>query len=192
MGGTTLWRRSTVLRVATLLLALAFALPLSASSATRSLTAGQAVQIRGSDIVCAYAGLAHHYGIACALNSVSTAWTFRLEENVLAAIHVVSGSPKPARPFAEPRTLSEPSGPDVASASIVGQVKVGQTFAAHGTDLVCKASRIGGGPGVTCAKERGGRPIVGSYAGVLTARTMRIERVTARGAWAVVFSRPSK
>jgi hypothetical protein len=155
------------------------------------LTPGQAVQISGSDIVCAYAGLAHHYGIACALNSVSTAWTFRLEENSLVAIHVVNGSPQPGRPFREPRTRPEPGPTDVTSASIVGQLKAGHSVTAHGTDLACKASRIGGGPAVTCAKERGGRPIVGSYAGVLTAKTMRIERVTAHGAWKVVLSRPS-
>src|ERR1051326_4197109 len=163
----------------------------SAAAATRSLTPGQAVELSGSDIVCAYAGLAHHYGIACALNSVSTAWTFRLEENVLAAIHVVGGSPRPARPFAEPRTRPEPGPSDVTGASIIAQVKVGQRFSARGSDLVCKASRIGGSAAVTCAKERAGRAIAGSYAGVVTKRTMRIERVTAHGAWKIMLARPS-
>jgi hypothetical protein len=179
----------TVTRIALCLLAASLSLP--ASAAGRSLTPGQAVQISGTDMVCAYAGLAHHYGLACALNSVSTAWTFRLEENALNAIHVVNGVPKPAHPFSEPRTRTEPGPSDVTSASIVGQLKVGQSVVARGTDLVCTASHTSGGPAVTCAKERSGRAIVGSYAGVLTAKTMRIERVTAHGAWKVVLSRPS-
>jgi hypothetical protein len=180
-----------VIRLASVAAAVGLAMPLPAAAATRGLTPGQAVQISGSDMVCAYAGLAHHYGLACALNSVSTAWTFRLEENALNAIHVVNGVPKPAHPFPEPRTRAEPGPSDVTSASIVGQLEAGQSVTAHGTDLVCKASRLGSGPAVTCSKERGGRAIVGSYAGVLTAKTMRIERVTARGAWRVVLAKPS-
>lgn len=164
---------------------------LPAAASTVSLAPGQAVQVSGTDIVCAYAGLSHHYGIACALNSVSTAWTFRIEENVLQAIHVVGGSPQPARPFPEPRTRAEPGPTDVSSASIVGQVKVGQRFGASGTDLACKVSRLGGAA-VTCAKEQRGHPIVGSYAGVLTPAKMRVERVTAHGGWTVVLSKPSR
>lgn len=149
--------------------------------------------ISGTNVVCLFGGLTHHNGFGCALNDKATAWVFRLEENMLVATHVLNGSPQPttARVYAEPHTRPGAGSSDVTSGLVVGAAAAGQQFTARGTDLVCSVSRLGGSSAVTCGKDRGGRPVVGSYVGVMTQKTMRIERVGAHAPWHVVLSRPT-
>ncbi len=170
---------------------IALLLAAPAAAAPTPLTPGQAMAVSGTDIVCLFGGLAHHQGLGCALNGKLTTWVFRLEENMLVATRVVNGSAQPAlaRVFHEPYTRAAVGSSDVTSGTVAGTADVGQHFTARGTDLVCTVSRIGGSPAVTCAKTRGGRAIAGSYAGVLTPKTMRIERVMAHGSWKVVLTK---
>lgn len=171
--------------------ALALLLVPAAGAAPQALTPGQAMAVSGTDMVCLFGGLAHHQGFGCALNSKANTWVFRLEETMLVATRVVNGAAQPAqaRVFHEPHTRAGVGSSDVTSGTVAGAADVGQRFTAQGTDLVCSVSRAGGSRAVICVKERGGHAIVGSYAGVLTPKSMRVERVTPHGDWKLVLTR---
>ena len=158
----------------------ATAAALGAGAKPLTLGLGQGVAVSGTDIVCAFGGPANQVGLAClsAHATTNAAYSFRIDENELAAFRSSSGRTTRVARWKEPAShISQPRSAAVSDFKITAHVPVGAGFRAAGTDLACTVYAFKGRTNVACFKlDPSGAPLNGSYAAALDAHGLQVSR----------------
>jgi len=158
----------------------ATAAALGAGAKPLTLGLGQGVAVSGTDIVCAFGGPANQVGLAClsAHPKANAAFSFRVDENELAAFRSTSGRTTRVGRWKEPASrISQPRSAAVSDFNLIAHVPVGARFRASGTDLGCTVYAFKGRTEVACFKlDSSGLPLNGSYAAALDARGLQVSR----------------
>lgn len=158
----------------------ASAAALGAGARPLTLGLGQGVAVSGTDIVCAFGGPANKVGLACLHSGpkAKAAYSFRIDEDELAAFRSASGRTTRVRGWKEPASrIPQPHSEAVSDFRVVAHVPVGARFRAAGTDLGCTIYAFKGRTVVACFKlDPGGLPLNHSYAAALDALGLQVSR----------------